>query len=72
MSKKEIGKKKLNDVLGQKADAIIERFNAVSPDFAYGDLYARKGYWIVMCSNERAPLFLIRIGVDLCLLTLQN
>ncbi len=50
MSKREIGKKKLADVLGQRADEIIENFESVSPDFAnyivdfaYGDLYAREG-----------------------------
>ena len=46
----EIGKQRIKEVLGGDADAIIESFAKVSPDFAdyvvgygYGDIYARKG-----------------------------
>jgi len=50
MNMHETGKQKLKEVLGEKADEIIDGFNSVSPDFAnyivefaYGDLYAREG-----------------------------
>lgn len=50
MSKYEIGKQRIKDILGDRAENIIKMFETVSPDFAhyvldfaYGDLYARKG-----------------------------
>lgn len=46
----ETGVQRLNQILGDNADRIIQNFSAVSPDFAkyvvefaYGDLYTRKG-----------------------------
>lgn len=46
----EAGVRRLNHILGNNADRIIEKFSAVSPDFAkyivefaYGDLYTRQG-----------------------------
>lgn len=50
MSKREIGLKRIKEILGDKAEDIIAGFEKVSPDFAnyivnfaYGDLYDRKG-----------------------------
>lgn len=50
MNKQELGKKKLEEILGGNAEEIINNFKEISPDFAnyiiefaYGDLYARKG-----------------------------
>lgn len=51
MSKHEAGLKRLREVIGtQTSDSFIENFSKISPDFvnyiidfAYGDLYERKG-----------------------------
>lgn len=50
MNKFEIGKQRITEVLGVNADDILAKFEKISPDFAryivefaYGDLYARKG-----------------------------
>lgn len=50
MNKHEIGKKRIREIIGDKAENIIQMFEAISPDFAnyivdfgYGDLYARDG-----------------------------
>jgi len=50
MTKNELGYSRLQDILGDKAETIMETFKEISPDFAnyiveyaYGDLYARKG-----------------------------
>lgn len=51
MSKNEIGKQRLKEIIGQDSEAIMKHFESVSPDFAnyvinfgYGDLYARQGF----------------------------
>ena len=50
MSKKEIGKKRIKEILGDNALNLISDFEKTSPDFAnyivefgYGDIYARDG-----------------------------
>jgi 4-carboxymuconolactone decarboxylase len=50
MNKHDLGIKRLKEIIGQDADAIIEKFSSVAPDFAryviefgYGDLYMRPG-----------------------------
>lgn len=50
MTKKEIGKKRIEEILGKKSEEIIKSFEVISPDFAnyivefgYGDLYNRSG-----------------------------
>lgn len=51
MNKRDIGKQRIKEVLGEKSENIIKRFEEISPDFAhyvvdfaYGDLYARNGF----------------------------
>lgn len=51
MSKREVGKQRFKDILNSDAEEVIKSFSDVSPDFAnyvidfaYGDLYARKGF----------------------------
>lgn len=51
MSKREIGKQRVKEILGDRAEDIIKTFESVSPDFAnyvlefaYGDLYERKNF----------------------------
>lgn len=50
MGKYDIGKQRIKDILGDKAENILKIFEEISSefshyvvDFAYGDLYARKG-----------------------------
>lgn len=50
LNKYEIGLKRLNEVLGVNANDIVKKFEEISPDFAnyvvefaYGELYERKG-----------------------------
>lgn len=50
MNRHDLGKKRLTDILGDKAEEVINTFESISPDFAkyvvdfgYGDLYAREG-----------------------------
>lgn len=50
MDKKEIGLKRMQEILGSGAEKIVENFESISPDFAkyvvelaYGDFYARPG-----------------------------
>lgn len=50
MNKREIGKRRIKEVLGERSENIIKRYEEISPDFAgyvldfsYGDLYARTG-----------------------------
>ncbi len=50
MSETEVGSKRIREILGDNALSLIEAFSKISPDFAsyivdfaYGDLYARKG-----------------------------
>lgn len=50
MNKREIGKKRIIDILGAKSENIINELEKISPDFTnyliefgYGDLYTRKG-----------------------------
>lgn len=50
MSKRELGEQRIKEILGDGSENIIKMFEQVSPDFAnyilefaYGDLYARKG-----------------------------
>jgi 4-carboxymuconolactone decarboxylase len=50
MSKYEVGLKRIQEILGTKAIDLVENFKKISPDFAnyivefaYGDLYDRKG-----------------------------
>lgn len=51
MNRNEIGKQRLQEIIGQDAEAIVKHFESVSPDFAsyvvnfaYGDLYTREGF----------------------------
>jgi 4-carboxymuconolactone decarboxylase len=51
MNKHEIGKKRIREIIGDKAESMIQMFEAISPDFsnyivdfAYGDLYTRDGF----------------------------
>ena len=51
MNKRESGKQRINEILGEKSEQIISMFEKISPDFAnyilefaYGDLYSRKGF----------------------------
>lgn len=51
MNKNEIGKQRIKEIIGEKSDDIVKMFESVSPDFAnyvvdfaYGDLYTRKGF----------------------------
>ncbi len=46
----ELGRKRMQEILGNSADKIVENFRKISPDFAdyivnfaYGDIYARSG-----------------------------
>lgn len=50
MNKRDIGKQRIKEILGDRSEAIIQQFEKISPDFAhyildfgYGDLYARPG-----------------------------
>jgi 4-carboxymuconolactone decarboxylase len=50
MTKLEIGKQRLQDVMGKSTEEIMESFEKISPDFAnyvqehvWGDIYARPG-----------------------------
>ncbi len=50
MNKREIGKQRIKEIVGEKSESVIKRFEEISPDFAnyilefvYGDLYARSG-----------------------------
>lgn len=50
MDKKELGIVRIKEILGDRAQGIIENFQKTSPDFAnyivefaYGDLYTREG-----------------------------
>lgn len=49
--KRETGIQRMKEILGENAEEIVKSFEAVSPDFAnyvvefaYGDLYTRKGF----------------------------
>lgn len=51
MNKREIGKQRIKEIIGEKSEGIIKMFEAISPDFAnyvlefgFGDLYSRKGF----------------------------
>lgn len=51
MNKQEIGKKRIKDIIGDKAEGLIKMFEEISPDFAkyivefgYGDIYARPNF----------------------------
>lgn len=51
MGKREVGKQRMREILGEKSENIIKMFESISPDFAnyildfgYGDLYSRKGF----------------------------
>jgi 4-carboxymuconolactone decarboxylase len=51
LNKHEIGKQRIKDIIGDKADDLIKMFEEVSPDFAkyviefgYGDIYARPNF----------------------------
>ena len=51
MNKRELGKKRVKEILGEQAEGIIKNFEEISPDFAnyilefaYGDIYARPGF----------------------------
>lgn len=51
MDKREIGKQRIKEIIGEKSENIMKMFEAISPDFAnyildfgYGDLYSRKGF----------------------------
>lgn len=51
MNKKERGKQRLREIIGNEADKIIALFDTISPDFthyildfAYGDLYTRANF----------------------------
>jgi 4-carboxymuconolactone decarboxylase len=51
MSIRETGKQRMKEILGEKSENIIKMFEAISPDFAnyitdfaYGDIYSRKGF----------------------------
>lgn len=51
MNKRDTGKKRIKEILGERSENIIQMFNNISPDFAnyvldfaYGDLYAREGF----------------------------
>ena len=51
MNKRELGKQRIKEILGEKSADLIKRFEEISPDFAnyildfgYGDLYSRSGF----------------------------
>jgi len=51
MHKNKTGKKRIREILGDKAEEITNIFESISPDFAkyaidicYGDFYTRKGF----------------------------
>lgn len=51
MNKREIGKQRIKEIIGARSENIIKILATVSPDFAnyvvdfaYGDLYSRKGF----------------------------
>jgi len=51
MQNREIGRKRIKEILGEKSEEIIKKFESISPDFAnyildfaYGDLYTREGF----------------------------
>ncbi len=50
MNKRELGRQRIKEILGDKSENLAQMFEKISPDFAnyilefaYGDLYARKG-----------------------------
>lgn len=51
MDKREVGRLRIREIIGEKSDNIIKMFEEISPDFtnyiidfAYGELYSRKGF----------------------------
>lgn len=51
MDKREIGKQRIKQIIGEKSENILKVFEEISPDFAnyiiefgYGELYTREGF----------------------------
>lgn len=51
MNQQEIGKQRIKEIIGDRAEGLIKMFEAISPDFAnyiiefgYGDIYARPNF----------------------------
>ena len=51
MNKQEIGKQRMKEIIGDRAENLIQMFEEISPDFAkyivefgYGDIYARPDF----------------------------
>lgn len=51
MNKQEIGKQRIKEIIGDRAEGLINMFEEISPDFAkyivefgYGDIYARPDF----------------------------
>lgn len=51
MNKHDIGKQRIKEIIGDKAEGLIKTFEEISPDFAkyivefgYGDIYARPNF----------------------------